>query len=331
MLESLQGSFGEGSLMSFSSMNSFSRSNSNPQNIQVGNLLFVTDAEMERIMYGDENIETNINRANPPDSSSDTSSDAPKLTASLPPSAILGTGAFSTVRLAWRKAPGPTHYNDDAVDPALSFDQVANNGEQHESRRSIVRVQSEYSDGDPNESKGELVAVNIIQKSLLKQMKSMQKGPDNRVTVHTAYDNIEREIATMKLLQHPNLVRLYEVIDNAESDRMYMVLEYVSLGEILSNVEGTNLYRRMRYRNKVKGLTPGGYFDEKHAALYFVDIMHGLAYLHRNRICHRDLKPEVCVHFLLVTSFVIDLLFFMNANLFHFTLNHFIHLQQNIM
>ncbi len=31
----------------------------------------------------------------------------------------------------------------------------------------------------------------------------------------------------------------------------------------------------------MKGLTAGGYFDEKHAALYFVDIMHGLAYLHR--------------------------------------------------
>ena len=297
MLESLQGSFGDGSLMSFSTMNSFSRSDSNPNqnNIPVGNLLFVTDAEMERIMYGDENNETNSNITNPPDSSSDTSFDAPNLTSSLPPSAILGTGAFSTVRLAWRRSPGPTQNNDDVVDPAISFDQVANNGEQHGSRRSIVRVQSQYSDGDPNESKGELVAVKIIQKSLLKQMKSMQKGPDNRVTVHTAYDNIEREIATMKLLQHPNLVRLYEVIDNAESDRLYMVLEYVSLGEILSNVEGTNLYKRMRYRKKVKGLTPDGYFDEKHAALYFVDIMHGLAYLHRNRICHRDLKPEVCV------------------------------------
>ena len=83
----------------------------------------------------------------------------------------------------------------------------------------------------------------------------------------------------------------------------------------------------MRYRKKVKGLTSEGHFDERHAALYFVDILHGLAYLHRyvtlecgyyvvlqlhrlftlyrnildeciamsihrNRICHRDLKPE---------------------------------------
>jgi [calcium/calmodulin-dependent protein kinase] kinase len=103
----------------------------------------------------------------------------------------------------------------------------------------------------------------------------------NRVTVRTAFENIEREIAMMKRLRHPNLVQLFEVIDSVESDKLYMVLEYVSLGEILSHVEGTDMYKRTRYKNRVKGLTPGGYFDETNAALYFVDIMHGLAYLHR--------------------------------------------------
>ena len=35
-----------------------------------------------------------------------------------------------------------------------------------------------------------------------------------------------------------------------------------------------------------------GHFDEAHAAHFFVDILHGLAYLHMHHICHRDLKPE---------------------------------------
>ena len=144
-------------------------------------------------------------------------------------------------------------------------------------------------------------------------MKTMQKDSKRGMVVHTAYDNIEREIATMKRLRHPNLVKLFEVIDSVESDRLHMVLQYVNLGkrpgllflylnltfvsvschqylmfylstvigEILSHVEGTNKYTRKRYRRKVKGLTRDGHFDEKHAALYFVDILHGLAYLHR--------------------------------------------------
>jgi len=178
------------------------------------------------------------------------------------------------------------------VDKTSSFLNGAKEDEEERGkRRSVVRVQSQNNDVDLK-NKGQLVAVKIIQKSILKQMKTIQKGDKGRVTVLTAFDNIEREIATMKRLKHPNLVGLFEVIDSIESDRMHMVLEYVKLGEILSHVEGTNKYKRMRFRKKVRGLTEDGHFDEKHAALYFVDIMHGLAYLHRNRICHRDLKPE---------------------------------------
>lgn len=277
--QSVQESFGDMSLQSFTSMNSFSMSTSGGGNeskfLEVGNLVFVTDAEMEKLMYGDDN-DANTNRSNSNEDtvssmennsgsasrrrSSDASS-ASELSNSLPPSgeiylsfhyslscrvpplssdpffviAMLGTGAFSTVRLAWRKTPEHTH-DEDNILPSTSYQDDENNGQKQQSRRSIVRVQSKNSDVDPNASLerkgGELVAVKIIQKSILKQMKTIQKGPNNRLNVVTAFDNIEREIATMKRLKHPNLVRLFEVIDSVESDRMHMVLEYVSLGEI---------------------------------------------------------------------------------------------------
>jgi serine/threonine protein kinase len=255
-------------------------------NCRVGNLTFVTDVEMFGIMYGDTEH----------DSDSDGSINRFSCT-SLPPSAILGKGAFSTVRLAWRKTH--SHYNRRRSSMASSLDSDLDMELSHEkfvpetprpirnhrqSRRSIVRVISRpIDDSSQTSSKGDLVAVKMIQKSILKQMKTMTKDANNpnRVTVRTAFDNIEREIAMMKRLQHPNLVRLFEVIDSVESDKLFMVLEFLPLGEILSHVEGTNMYKRTRYKKKVRGLTPGGYFDEKNAALYFVDIMHGLAYLHR--------------------------------------------------
>jgi [calcium/calmodulin-dependent protein kinase] kinase len=146
-----------------------------------------------------------------------------------------------------------------------------------------------------DDEKGVLVAVKIFEKSLLEKCRTIERDGENQMQVRTALENVEREIAVMKMIQHPNLVALYEVIDTG-SNRLYMVLEWCPLGQIMTNVEGTGNYKRRPIRKgerKLPGVTPDGHFDEHHAALYFVDIMHGLAHLHKNNICHRDLKPEV--------------------------------------
>ena len=296
---SLAGSFTLGaSLKSFASRNSMT-SSIGPLDAAGGRLVFATNSEMEKLMYGDyyhgggcDDDDLRMSTIDETEhtalSSEPTSDDAPScvknsiLRSSLSTSATLGIGSFSTVRLAWRREIVDAHNNNN------NNNNIDTNGVPHSTSSSHRQAD----DDAESEHRGELVAVKIVQKSILKQIKTMEKGPDNHLIVHTAFDNIEREIDLMQRFNHPNLVRLYEVIDSVESDTLLMVLEYVSLGEILSNVNGTNRYKRMRYRNKVQGLTSEGHFDERHSALYFVDIMHGLAYLHRNRICHRDIKPE---------------------------------------
>uniref|UniRef100_A0A1I8HJU7 non-specific serine/threonine protein kinase n=1 Tax=Macrostomum lignano TaxID=282301 RepID=A0A1I8HJU7_9PLAT len=83
---------------------------------------------------------------------------------------------------------------------------------------------------------------------------------------------VEREIAIMKLIEHPNVLGLFDVYDNKKF--LYLVLEHVSGGELFDY-----LVRKGR-------LTP------KEARRFFRQIISALDFCHKHCICHRDLKPE---------------------------------------
>jgi len=156
-------------------------------------------------------------------------------------------------------------------------------------------------------SEEEFVAVKVFEKSLLKKMRTFTRDSSSRrMLVQTAFDKVQYEIALMKKLRHPNLLLLHDVYDSAESDRLYLTLEYCPMGEILSFNQETCIYERSEIANvptfchfcgfdkgrRRKICCKNGHFDEGHSAGYMVDILLGLAHLHRHRICHRDLKPE---------------------------------------
>lgn len=52
----------------------------------------------------------------------------------------------------------------------------------------------------------------------------------------TALDNIKKELAIWKKLDHPNVVSLFEIIDDPEKDKLYMVSELVDGGPIMPDV-----------------------------------------------------------------------------------------------
>ncbi|GAA5881260.1 hypothetical protein JCM3774_002867 [Rhodotorula dairenensis] len=83
---------------------------------------------------------------------------------------------------------------------------------------------------------------------------------------------IEREIVIMKLIEHPNVLRLLDVWETGSE--LYLIMEYVEGGELFDY-----LVRRKRL-----------HADE--ARHYFQQIISGVDYCHRFNICHRDLKPE---------------------------------------
>lgn len=90
---------------------------------------------------------------------------------------------------------------------------------------------------------------------------------------------IKREIQIMKECDHPNVVKLYQVIDDLKYDKILLIIEYCSLGEI-----DWKLYNHYNEKNKTEGLTLNKILR---------DVSNGLEYLHEYKgIIHRDLKPS---------------------------------------
>jgi [calcium/calmodulin-dependent protein kinase] kinase len=61
----------------------------------------------------------------------------------------------------------------------------------------------------------------------------LNRGHPKRVKTPplTPLDRVYREIAVLKKLDHPNVVKLIEVLDDPDDDALYMVFELVAQGE----------------------------------------------------------------------------------------------------
>jgi len=119
-----------------------------------------------------------------------------------------------------------------------------------------------------------LYALKVVSKKQMRRR--LFAGKRSRTNVSD--EEFLKEISVMKSLQHPNIVQLFEVIDDPSDDKLLMVMEYVEGGEVVSEEQLTTLSRRG--------------FSEDIARRHFRDLIKGLDYLHYQNIIHRDIKPE---------------------------------------
>lgn len=123
-----------------------------------------------------------------------------------------------------------------------------------------------------NVNDGKQYAIKVFHKSHLLKLRVAPS--------ETAMTDVLREVSIMKMLDHPNIVKLIEVIDDPLTDDFYMVLEYVS------------------GKWGCEGSFPRGGMGESKSRRYLRDVVAGLMYLHAHNIIHGDIKPDN----LLVTS-----------------------------
>ncbi|XP_071450022.1 serine/threonine-protein kinase NIM1-like, partial [Hetaerina americana] len=131
-------------------------------------------------------------------------------------------------------------------------------------RVGLYRIKGELGAGNFSQVKmgihqltGERVAIKIVDKSKLEPKTQRM---------------LNREIATMDCLRHPNIIRLYEVIETL--GRIHLVMEYASGGELFAHI------------------TAEGQLPEPEAKRVFAQVIGAVQHMHKQNIIHRDIKAE---------------------------------------
>lgn len=100
---------------------------------------------------------------------------------------------------------------------------------------------------------GEKVAVKILEKDRISDVSDVER--------------VAREIHILKIIRHPHIVQLYEIIETTK--QLYLITEYASGGE---------LYDYIVANTRIK---------EKEACVFFQQIVFGIEYVHKLNIVHR--------------------------------------------
>ncbi|XP_077468317.1 calcium/calmodulin-dependent protein kinase kinase 1b [Stigmatopora argus] len=129
-----------------------------------------------------------------------------------------------------------------------------------------------------NEDSEQYYAMKVVsKKKLMKQFGFLRRAvpPQQEGFSKTSMplERIYREIAILKKLDHHNVVRLVEVLDDPDEDGLHMAFELMTKGPVMEVPTDEPL-------------------TEDRARFYFRDVVLGIEYLHFHKIIHRDIKPS---------------------------------------
>ena len=110
------------------------------------------------------------------------------------------------------------------------------------------------------------------------QIRACKQLPKNKIS---NLQKFQREISILKKIDHPNIIKLYEVFE--DDKYIYLIMEQCKGGELFDKIINHIQTKQM--------------YNEKEAALIFHQMISSISYLHSNNITHRDLKPENILYY----------------------------------
>ncbi|TPX59804.1 hypothetical protein PhCBS80983_g02175, partial [Powellomyces hirtus] len=176
------------------------------------------------------------------------------------------TTSSSSCATETQPAPTPT-MDESAQEKAAAAEKLAFENDSAEAGVHVLRWRIDRTIGqgtygkvrlgiDPNT--GEKVAIKIIEKAALSLPKQINR--------------LQREIRFLRLLHHPHIVKVYDVIETPRF--IHIIMEYASGGELFDYIVA---HKRVK---------------EREARSFFRQVLSAVDYCHKNAVIHRDLKPE---------------------------------------
>ena len=116
---------------------------------------------------------------------------------------------------------------------------------------------------------GSYGAVHLCSQKITKDKRAVKIIPKYKMT---SVDSFLNEVDLLRLVDHPNVIRLYEWFE--DKTNVYIVMDLCEGGELFDKISAE------------------GHFNEHVAANLFKDMMSSVNYCLTKKICHKDLKPE---------------------------------------